>query len=461
MRINSPVALKHALASATSGDEIHLSPGEFLGPFQVTVPVSIIGSGPATVLYHPLGPVLHFWAENCRLADIRLEITEISGNEAITGSSPDLDNVEVRASRTGAGHPSLPAAINLDDLPPDATGVWIIHIDTPVPLDLSCPFNQIAIIPESVPAGSHAVRLRLSPRSLDDGMMILTRLTARSSTCRYDIPMFGKVRSGAEPSRPSILVPNDVPTIENAIDKLEPGDRIALTTDTYVDSLALCDDIEIVGMPEGVEQVKLIVRCESGLRVLSGACLKNLDIVTESGGAISCIGGAAVIERCNIKSENGDGLVVAPGASAIVFRSMVSDCRGSGIRLEANSKLDLTASMLVRNRRTNLVVSPGATVTARKSSFQSSHQGSGVTVGGTFRSEECIFFMNARSGLWVESSATVEISKGQIEENGDWGIRQIGSGLVEICGTHIISNRKGAVYADTPSLQNQYPLLEQ
>jgi len=454
MRITDGNELRLALEDSTVR-VIELAPGEFLGPFDINRPLTLRGAGSSTVVYHPAGPVFRMTVPGCKLEQLRVEITGNQGGILFEDVQPSLRDVELRAGGGGEEVPLLPSVIQLDAFPPDQPGTWSIQVETKVPLELAVQASILSVEPNCVQPGRHRLRLRLDatqPRRLSVGMVILSMLIVRSPNCRYEVPIRGVVDPSAQPSRAAIRVPEDVTSLEEAIRIAGVGEKIIVNS-TFIQEELLQVGKQIELISNGEDGMKPILRNVSGpaLVLSHGARIRGFHIENGEDSAIMCEGAGIEICDCTVGMSAGNGIHLSSSSSVLASGVEVRNCRGGGIDMAPHSELRLIQSHLYANRRSNLSAGLGTVLVAERSSFQRSRQGSGIITGGKADIIDCILFSNARSGIWIEEDGKVQVSKGQIEGNQDWGVCVSGSGQATLCGVKLSANKRGEWKADNPA----------
>lgn len=174
----SSIDLTQLLTSSSSGAQITLPPGEFKGPFKIDRPISIIGSGLATVLWSPQGPVVSVHAPNTSFERLSIEVTEDYTRPAIKLDSNypvQFNQVRILGKVDGLSSGQkwdLPEMIDFGVLVPGKRVSKLVVVRVPSPAVLSSSCAGLQVITKSLISGSNAVKLEFEEDHLVPGMLI-------------------------------------------------------------------------------------------------------------------------------------------------------------------------------------------------------------------------------------------------------------------------------------------------
>lgn len=140
-------------------------PLEREGPIAVRRGVTLAGDGRAAV-WSRRSPVIAIHAANAGLADIRVEYTGDDPDGCalhLLNADVTLANVTVRGNVLGvrgeSGPWRYPHQLYLGKLEPEADVEFVLRLVTPVPCRLKSEIDGLSVVPATVPAGRHEVRV--------------------------------------------------------------------------------------------------------------------------------------------------------------------------------------------------------------------------------------------------------------------------------------------------------------
>ena len=165
---------------------VKLPAGEFEGPFTVTRPCVISGSG--TTLWRRDGTVLEIRTKGAVLRDMSVEVTGTGGGTAILCGSGDagFENVSVYGDIQGVpgedGHWDIPRVISVGSIAPDREFCAAAEIFVPVPVKIAVNVSGIRAEPDHLSPGMNTVRFIIDP--IPEGTVIYGDIEFRSRLVR-------------------------------------------------------------------------------------------------------------------------------------------------------------------------------------------------------------------------------------------------------------------------------------
>ena len=219
-------------------------------------------------------------------------------------------------------------------------------------------------------------------------------------------------------SRTQLAVPDDYPTLQEAIDAIAPGGTITMAARTYQEGLTIWKPLHLQGAGREATELKAPPEGYPGVSIISeaeGVIVEGLTI-TGSQGAGLLIYGQAEIAASTV-SENWLGLVVESSAQATLKNSTISENRLYGLSAGGSAKVSLENSMVSSNH-TGLDVGWSATVILSDSTVSDNRSG-GLSVWGSAQVtlEGSTVSRNGRHGLEVWESAQTTLVSSTVSEN--------------------------------------------
>jgi parallel beta-helix repeat protein len=219
-------------------------------------------------------------------------------------------------------------------------------------------------------------------------------------------------------SRPRVNVPEDVPTIQGAIDLLTDGGTITITAGTYDETLEIIN-LSLALRVAGGDQVHLASQGRgAAILLFSEAVSKvHLERLKVGPGSSLYIGGHVTVNLTNVQIfGNWPGLYVTGSAQVNLANSQLSD-NGVGLFAEYSARVSLINSRLSGNRE-GIAVTNQAQVSLVNS--QLSDNGIGLFVWGQAQMHliNSLILRSREDGLFMRNQAWVEVRNSIIEGNG-------------------------------------------
>jgi hypothetical protein len=160
-----------------------------------------------------------------------------------------------------------------------------------------------------------------------------------------------------------LLVPDEHPTIQEALDAAEPGDVVRVRPGVYPEIVSMRDSVAVVS----AERWQALLIGEVHMHFLHRATFEGFTVMSNYGG-IHCFGGEGNVIQKNLVTGGTDA--VGPGitcfdGSALIHENIVFRRQGIGIYLERSSAV-IIGNTIVENGaddrpRAGIHCGPGAT----------------------------------------------------------------------------------------------------
>lgn len=216
-----------------------------------------------------------------------------------------------------------------------------------------------------------------------------------------------------------IRVPEDYPTIQEAIDAAEPGDVILVGARTYQENLLITKRLSLKG--EGRYLVTLRAADSQRPSILvKGDANVSLAGLTITGGAdgIRIIGSGSVIANDIVVEGNEEGIYLGPFARFELASSKISNNRGDGLIILGQAQVH--DSEISGNGFQGLKVWSSGSVSVRDNKISG----------------------NGAEGLFL-GRGSIEVLRNMISGNGSEGIEVWGFSQATIQGNRILGNLDG------------------
>ena len=230
---------------------------------------------------------------------------------------------------------------------------------------------------------------------------------------------------------PDCLVPDDYPTIGEALAAVPAGGLIALKAGTYKENLEIITPVTLLGAGAG----KTVIRAAEWFQPV---------ITIESDQPIEVQLEGVTVGRSHY------GLLIRGQARVTISNAEVSgnDSRG----LDVSDLAQVTVeNCTISGNYNGLVVSDQAQVTVEKSTISGS--GDGLSVGGSARVTvgDCTISGNRGSGLWVHDSAQVTVENSTFSGNSS-GLHMENQARMELNGSWVSDNHIGIYREDSATI---------
>lgn len=188
-----------------------------------------------------------------------------------------------------------------------------------------------------------AEKLLAQAQALDDGNYSAQAIAWLDEAMRLDSgnPVIPALHEKMSRYTRTLSVPQDFPSISDALASARPRDRIVLSPGIYAESVRLEIPVRIEGSPEGGSILELPAT-ESALMTItptaSGSLLSNLtlrhkgfDLDQQRSSALIIQGAKVTINACRVEGAAGHGIAVIAGAQATITGCKVSRSGWDGI----------------------------------------------------------------------------------------------------------------------------------
>jgi hypothetical protein len=309
----------------------------------------------------------------------------------------------------------LPAFIDFGAIPPRYDAQMLVQVDARCPVTLTPASGLLSVTPSALPAGRTRLRLQVVGRHLADGDLVIAWLIIRSDGERVDVPVRAYVQSGVPPVRPAIYVPEDAPTLAQAVAMASPSDRIVLASGTWPCDVILDKDLVIEAEGQPLSAV-LTANRGPALDARADVFIRGIHVEVDDGPALQCRAHARIVD-CSICARHGTGIATQSNAVVEIAGTEVKECGEYGIRVGAGSSALIENCMVHHNRRSNLWVEAGGKARVIRSGLQASLRGSGAATEGFLEAIECAIVRNAVVGLYVLKGGRASVETCRFEGN--------------------------------------------
>ena len=284
---------------------------------------------------------------------------------------------------------------------------------------------------------------------------------------------------------PLIKVPDDAPTIAEALQRCEEGGTVEIAGGIYTEPIVITRSVSLVSKTAAVIEDKGIHSCMITARGPIDVTLRNIqirntleqtDLPADSSPSLVLITGKARVsmEVCVIASSIGDGISIADGASLTLTNCRIRKNRRMGISLSSGATLNLSLSEVHDNGGSGIAaMNAGSTVTLGNGAKISSNSQHGIEIGngaqlqasgssirqnhkvgvlvesaGSHASlnQSSVISENRKFGIGVRDSASLILNEAVIEENSENGIYVESGGSAEVTASRFKSNGTIGIY---------------
>lgn len=295
----------------------------------------------------------------------------------------------------------------------------------------------------------------------------------------------------------AVAVPQDVPTLQEALAQVKPGGTITVAAGTYRGQLQIYKSVTIRGA--GPEQTVLqapgpdwtavniataspVVTIE-GLTVTGGrrgmqidtgpsgrVTLRDVNIDRNGAGGRTDVGllvfgqGEVTLERASISNNRGQGVWVFGQPRVTVRDAMISGNTGHGIFAIGKATLQVEGSTVSRNELRGIGLFNDTRAVIERSTIESNGGFSGIVVRDEAEAtiSESTIRGNVESGIWVGDSARVEVRDNRITDNRanaqgnfGWGIALRFSAQATLEENTISGHPLSGIAVGAPDLNNE------
>jgi F-box protein 11 len=243
----------------------------------------------------------------------------------------------------------------------------------------------------------------------------------------------------------------DHPTISEAIEKADAGDRIVVRPGLYQEALVINKPLEIIGEGEPGE----VVVQATGKHVIvfktTMGRVANLTLQQMGGGkwyGVDIAQGRLELEECGITSRSLAGVAIHDGADPRLRRNRIHDNRqGGGVVIYENGQGTLEDNDIFGNDLSGVEIKTGGNPTLRHNRIHDSKQGSGVVIyeNGQGILEDNDIFGNALSGVEIRTGGNPTLQRNRIHNNKENGVYVHKNGQGTLEDNDIFSNTHAGV----------------
>jgi hypothetical protein len=255
----------------------------------------------------------------------------------------------------------------------------------------------------------------------------------KGDACGTDARRLSRALPPQPHSRSRVTVPQEAPTIQQAIDLVADGGTITVSPGIYDETLEI---FNLSLALEGQGTVQLSSHERGSAITLFSETNKEIQLrglqVGPSSGAGVITGGQTIVNFSdsyitgNFIGNRIDGLHVGGTAQLSFFDSTISANGQSGLVVQGLASVSLRNSQVSHNLNTGLVVTLNGKVELHSSTIM----GNGV-ISGLGVNPECLLLGFAIcNGIQLSYQAQLRISDSLIKDNADWGL----TAFLGLCG---------------------------
>ena len=250
--------------------------------------------------------------------------------------------------------------------------------------------------------------------------------------------------------RPTIIVPQDYPTISKAISSALPKSTILISPGTYREALHITKEVTLVG--EGPREGVVIENESAAVLVTAAPKVVAFSLTLRGATAmqpgskdfgVRCDGGALILADCDVTS--GSMACVAargPNAGCAVRFSRIHDGKDGGGVCILGGKGIVEDSEIARNDRGGAQALDGGELTVRRClMYNGLHAAVLVSTRGIALVEDCEMSNNDPCQVLVETQGRVTVLRSRLKAWGKCGgiiVRSDGGATVEDCSLSVL-----------------------
>lgn len=225
----------------------------------------------------------------------------------------------------------------------------------------------------------------------------------------------------ATAAAPHVTVPDDHPSLQEAIDAVVPGGEVVIKPGTYRESVTIDKRVTLRAQGEVILQAQSDKATVVSVLPTAEATLEGLTIMSGFIG-VMIHGGKASIQKSKL-TANWTGLIASGEAAVSVQESEISGNFWYGMSISGDVKLSLHRSKISNNRQ------------------------QGVSLNNQSRAEvvETIISGHRQEGLSLAGSSYVRIQASEISDNQSQGISARETAQLELRESRLSGNREAAV----------------
>jgi parallel beta-helix repeat protein len=250
----------------------------------------------------------------------------------------------------------------------------------------------------------------------------------------------------------------DHPTITEAIERANPGDRILVRPGLYQEGFVIDKPLEIIGDGEASEVVIQATGKATLLFKTTMGRVSNLTLRQTGGGkwnAVDIAQGRLELEGCDITSQSTACVAIHGGADPRLRRNRIHASNSSGIHIYKSSQGTLEDNDIFGNALAGIEIKEGGNPIVRRNRIHDGKQ-SGIFVhkNGQGTLEDNDIFGNAYSGVEIKTGGNPTLRFNRINKNLFQAIyiHEGGAGIVE--DNDLRDNLTGAWHVSDDSKPN-------
>lgn len=262
-----------------------------------------------------------------------------------------------------------------------------------------------------------------------------------------------------------LRVPEDYPTITEALATARDKDKVVVGEGTYQESLVLKAAVELEGA--GPDKTVLEFPAESGSVVtigkegkgarIAGMLMRQsgMSLAEERFPVVAIDQSEVLVEDCRVENGSGHGIAVLSGSTAVLRNVRVARCGWDGIAVASgNSRATITESRFEGNIHHGIDAWDSGSVDVKRTRCSGNGLTGIVLMSSGVKSaiEGCTSDSNRELGIQVANGAIVELRGNQFVSNLLGGILVQDAGTqATISGNRILKNGKVGVVIDRQS----------
>ncbi len=241
--------------------------------------------------------------------------------------------------------------------------------------------------------------------------------------------------------RDQLSVPEDVASLQEAIDAIAPGGTITISAGTFTEGVTIWKPVMIQGagpketvltaLPERHVVISILAEAEQ-------VTLTGLTVAESDGQGLAIYGQDVALRNVRVIDNDRWGLW-AGGTATVSLQGSTVSSNWVGVLIESSARVDMTGCTVDGNR-TGLAAGGSALVVLQDSTISANEDGLWVGSSAQLSLQNCTVSGNGGDGLTVAGSAQVTLTGSTVSHNWSDGLEVSGSAQVTIIDSVISSN---------------------
>jgi len=241
--------------------------------------------------------------------------------------------------------------------------------------------------------------------------------------------------------RDQLSVPEDVVSLQEAIDAIAPGGTITISAGTFTEGVTIWKPVVIQGAGPKETVLTALPERHIVISILAEAeqvTLTGLTVAESDGQGLAIYGHHVAIRDVQVIDNDRWGLW-AGGTATVSLQDSAVSSNWVGVLIESSARVDITGCTVDGNK-TGLAAGGSALVVLQDSTISENEDGLWVGSSAQLSLQNCTVSGNGGDGLTVAGSAQVTLTGSTVSHNWSDGLEVSGSAQMTIIDSVISGN---------------------